>query len=132
MLWSHFVFQNSIMLAAAKALTTLLSLVVSHTVATTTTTSRLLGGGDGDYMEDDQGNTYATYSMSWRYLGMYIDCDLPEEQDEGMDVDRQRQLKDDNNQCVRKVMWALVSTSRRDITAAVTSNDSIALSRRHE
>jgi hypothetical protein len=83
-------------------------LIVTANALATTTTSRLLGGGDGDYMQDDQGNKYATYSMSWRYLGMYIDCDLPEPDVDAVNRQR-RHLKDNkNNQCVRKVMWAAV------------------------
>jgi hypothetical protein len=83
-------------------------LIVTANALATTTTSRLLGGGDGDYMQDDQGNKFATYSMSWRYLGMYIDCDLPEPDVDAVNRQR-RHLKDNkNNQCVRKVMWAAV------------------------
>jgi hypothetical protein len=101
--------------SAAKAVTAtvaLLSLLIvaADALGTTTMTSRLLGGGDGDYMQDDQGNKYATYSMSWRYLGMYIDCDLPEPDVDAVNRQR-RDLKDNkNNQCVRKVMWAAVRT----------------------
>jgi hypothetical protein len=71
----------------------------------TAVTHRVLG--NGDYMEDENGNRYLTYSVSWRYLGMYLDCDL---ENTGSSNPRRLKEKDNqNNACPRKVMWAAVS-----------------------
>jgi hypothetical protein len=32
------------------------------------------------YLVDSKGNQYEPYSMAWRYLGMYIDCDIQQEE----------------------------------------------------
>eukprot|EP00536_Pseudo-nitzschia_multiseries_P002148 jgi/Psemu1/317814/estExt_fgenesh1_pm.C_280027 len=80
------------------------------------------------YLVDSQGNQYEPYSMSWRYLGAYIDCDI--QQQGGDDVDESniyrkltRQLfgsttepsskrrdlgsgSGDGDDCSRKVLWA--------------------------
>lgn len=97
---------------------------------------RLLGDEyeQSAYFVDSDGNSYEPYSLAWRYLGMYIDCDV---EDDTMDeylynnVNRQlqngqqkqeedgeeqllsRDLKsgdnksgDDGNDCARKILWA--------------------------
>lgn len=78
--------------------------------------SRNLESNDGNfesYLVDKHGNEYEPYSLAWRYLGMYIDCDVDtvqasqqEEEDEG---DR-RLENDDDNDCARKLLWAAVSS----------------------
>lgn len=73
-------------------------ILVLTSVVPVTAMSRLLE--DGEYMQDNQGNRYATYSLSWRFLGMFIDCDLE------VSNARRRQLEE--NECTRKVMWAAV------------------------
>ena len=48
--------------------------------------------------------------LAWRYLGMYIDCDLDEENDES-----ERRLagngSGDSDNCERILLWAAVSQS---------------------
>mmetsp|Transcript_27570 Transcript_27570/g.60689 ORF Transcript_27570/g.60689 Transcript_27570/m.60689 type:complete len:676 (-) Transcript_27570:323-2350(-) len=80
------------------------------------------------YLVDSKGNQYEPYSMAWRYLGMYIDCDI--QQEGGNDYDESniyrkltRQLfgsrtktpskrrglgsgSGDGDDCSRKVLWA--------------------------
>ena len=48
------------------------------------------------YLVDSDGNSYEPYAMAWRYLGMYIDCDVQQEYSndgdyDGSDVYRNRQ-----------------------------------------
>ena len=48
---------------------------------------RELSGDDNDddnnnYLVDAEGNSYEPYSLAWRYLGMYIDCDYYEDDEE--------------------------------------------------
>jgi len=50
---------------------------------------------DDSYLVDNDGNAYPSYSLAWRYLGMFIDCD-----------NNRRQLEDGDNACQRKVLWA--------------------------
>jgi hypothetical protein len=55
--------------------------------------------GHYTYLVDANGNSYDPYSVAWRYLGMYIDCDLEEIEDESDyayktdDVFRRRQME---------------------------------------
>jgi hypothetical protein len=82
-------------------------------------------GQQNTYLVDADGNAYESYSLAWRYLGMYIDCDIDEDNDDTIenqsedDKDRQRRKvlqqekrhlggSDDNNSndCSRKVLWA--------------------------
>lgn len=65
--------------------------------------------GDGDftsYLVDRNGDEYEPYSLAWRYLGMYIDCDIDEQQVQ----DERRFLQDgDGDNCERVLLWAAVS-----------------------
>lgn len=63
---------------------------------------------EGSYLVDKDGNAYEPYSLAWRYLGMYIDCDAD------------KQVSDDNNSgsgdgndCARKLLWAAVSRTQQ-------------------
>ncbi|OEU21829.1 hypothetical protein FRACYDRAFT_231975 [Fragilariopsis cylindrus CCMP1102] len=84
------------------------------------------------YLVDSDGNSYEPYAMAWRYLGMYIDCDVQQEYNndgdyDGSDVYRNRQRQrrtttntntntkqrnlsgsgsNDGDDCSRKVLWA--------------------------
>ena len=84
------------------------------------------------YLVDGNGNPYEPYSLSWRYLGMYIDCDIQDQQYVNYDEsnlyrrltnklfsstittrdtksNQKRSLGesgDDNDDCSRKVLWA--------------------------
>jgi hypothetical protein len=84
------------------------------------------------YLADNEGTAYEPYSLAWRLLGMYIDCDVEEQQNDndknnggndGNDVHRERrQLKrqenpyndrrslasgdTDDGGCSRKLLWA--------------------------
>mmetsp|Transcript_37366 Transcript_37366/g.55682 ORF Transcript_37366/g.55682 Transcript_37366/m.55682 type:complete len:640 (-) Transcript_37366:155-2074(-) len=82
--------------------------------STTTTTTpavvashRHLGGsGDGDnnYLVDSSGNSYPSYSLAWRYLGLFIDCSSNNNNN-----NNRRHLDDNNennNACQRKLLWA--------------------------
>ena len=85
----------------------------------TLTTTRQLDVDNGDsYLVDKDGEEYEPYSLAWRYLGMFIDCD--DDPSSGQDNDdddeerRRRHLSQDNNDpsdsgCKRKVLWAAVS-----------------------
>jgi hypothetical protein len=89
---------------------------------------RLLGGNDEDsqssYFVDSDGNAYEPYSLAWRYLGMYIDCDVEDDIDQYLysdgGVNRALQEREegrilksgdksgdgDGDDCSRKVLWA--------------------------
>jgi hypothetical protein len=57
------------------------------------------------YLVDRNGNAYEPYSLAWRYLGMYIDCDVDAQGD-----NEERFLEgDDDDDCQRTVLWAAVS-----------------------
>ena len=78
------------------------------------TSNRKLDVDNGDsYLVDQDGEEYEPYSLAWRYLGMFIDCedDTDEDQDGDQDEER-RHLSQDNDQsdsgCQRKVLWAAV------------------------
>ena len=82
----------------------------------TMTDRRLEDAEDNDsssYLVDSKGNAYDSYSVAWRYLGMYIDCDLPESEDSesgGSNYENvNRKLASGDNEgddCSRKVLWA--------------------------
>ncbi|KAL3936388.1 MAG: hypothetical protein SGARI_002576, partial [Bacillariaceae sp.] len=74
--------------------------------------------GQGSYLVDGDGNAYDAYSLAWRYLGMYIDCDVDDANSDissyvgGDDVYRKQRKNrklnsgDDGDDCSRKVLWA--------------------------
>jgi len=81
--------------------------------------SRILDSNDNfeSALVDNKGNEYEeAYALAWRYLGMYIDCDVDDyvtdDEDSGdsgsQDQDRNRMLggDDDNDSCSRKILWA--------------------------
>ena len=61
------------------------------------------------YFSDEYGYSYDPYSLSWRYLGMYVDCDVEgnaNNVDGGNQRTRHRHLEDDGgNDCSRKVCY---------------------------
>lgn len=65
-------------------------------------------GGSSSVYVDHNGNEYEPYSMGWRYLGMYIDCQTS-------DYGTRRNLNsgsgsgDGDEACARKLLWAAVS-----------------------
>lgn len=98
---------------------------------------RLLGedGNNNDnsqssYLADSDGNAYEPYSTAWRYLGMYIDCDIEDDDssnsrysynDGGVNRRRAQQVRrppeqrrdlksgdgsGDGDDCSRKLLWA--------------------------
>lgn len=73
-------------------------------------------GQHTSYLVDASGNAYEPYALSWRYLGMYIDCDLSLDvanDDDVSNKDNQidRHLGDNSaDDCSRKVLWAAVGT----------------------
>lgn len=69
-----------------------------------------------EYLLDDTGVEYDPYSLAWRYLGMFIDCDL-----ENYTPHSHRNLEEDETiSCPRKVMWAAVSKSCCELSAILT------------
>lgn len=61
------------------------------------------------YLVDDEGNEYEPYSLAWRYLGMYIDCDLNGSSSHTEnEIDRRLGGGGDGNDCSRKILWAAV------------------------
>jgi hypothetical protein len=68
------------------------------------------------YLVDADGNAYDPYSLAWRYLGMYIDCDLDESASyfssyvgtDDVFRTRRRNLNsgEDGDDCSRKLLWA--------------------------
>lgn len=71
------------------------------------------------YLESDKdGNEYDPYSLSWRYLGVFMDCDIEAVNAAaaaaaGNNDENNRQRRqlpedddDDGNQCPRKLLWA--------------------------
>jgi hypothetical protein len=81
--------------------------------------------GKSTYLVDANGNAYEPYALSWRYLGMYADCDLTYAMREidGLNRRRRRQRgrqlggggnNNNNNKngggddCSRKILWAAV------------------------
>lgn len=76
-----------------------------------------VNGGQGSYLVDASGNPYEPYALSWRYLGMYIDCDVVSsgvmmDDDTQNQINRRRHLEsgDSDDVCSRKVLWAAVSS----------------------
>ena len=65
------------------------------------------------FLVDKDGNEYEPYALAWRYLGMYLDCDLDEEkEDDEEEEDEDRRLGSGSRDggCNRVLLWAAVST----------------------
>lgn len=62
------------------------------------------------YLVDSSGNAYEPYSLAWRYLGLYIDCDISNSTNfyQYYNYDNARRLPEGNNdgECERKLLWA--------------------------
>lgn len=66
------------------------------------------------YLVDSSGNAYDPYSLAWRYLGLYIDCDISNStnfyQYYNYNNGYNRKLHEDNRggdgECERKLLWA--------------------------
>eukprot|EP00592_Proboscia_alata_P017334 CAMPEP_0194393308 /NCGR_PEP_ID=MMETSP0174-20130528/123226_1 /TAXON_ID=216777 /ORGANISM="Proboscia alata, Strain PI-D3" /LENGTH=213 /DNA_ID=CAMNT_0039188977 /DNA_START=122 /DNA_END=763 /DNA_ORIENTATION=- len=60
---------------------------------------------DDSYLVDSDGTAYTSYSLAWRYLGMFIDCDNDNDNN-----NNNRRLSSDSGDgdgsCTRKVLWA--------------------------
>lgn len=79
---------------------------------------RLLGNSNDNnafqsVFVDADGNAYEPYALAWRYLGMYMDCDMYDEEEEAENEngkERQRHLSNDSDdgECTRKLLWAAV------------------------
>lgn len=69
---------------------------------------RDLSSNDNSYFVDTEGNAYEPYSLAWRYLGMYLDCDL--EEGDALQDDEEANGSGEENDCSRKLLWAAVST----------------------
>lgn len=87
---------------------------------------RGLGSNDADYYStyivDKNGNEYEPYSLAWRYLGMYMDCDpqdyadddYEEDDAQGDDEERRKAMRerdlggsqDEGGNCERLLLWA--------------------------
>lgn len=62
------------------------------------------------FLTKRSGVEYDPYALAWRYLGMYIDCDITFETSEESPEERsRRRLEDSEDDCERKVLWAAVS-----------------------
>lgn len=76
---------------------------------------RLLESGDdqSSYLVDSNGDPYEPYSLAWRLLGTYMDCDLDEvlaDNNNGDDEARRRRRlsgSGDGATCQRKLLWAV-------------------------
>eukprot|EP00546_Thalassionema_frauenfeldii_P002251 CAMPEP_0178936684 /NCGR_PEP_ID=MMETSP0786-20121207/25318_1 /TAXON_ID=186022 /ORGANISM="Thalassionema frauenfeldii, Strain CCMP 1798" /LENGTH=439 /DNA_ID=CAMNT_0020615131 /DNA_START=64 /DNA_END=1383 /DNA_ORIENTATION=+ len=80
-----------------------LSIPVSFTRNLEDNERELESQDDGDsYLVDRKGNEYEPYALAWRYLGMYIDCDV----DAMSEASYGRRRLEDDVDCSRKVLWA--------------------------
>jgi len=52
------------------------------------------GLDENSYLVDSDGNAYQPYSLAWRFLGLFIDCN------------ENRRLEDGDAYCQRNVLWA--------------------------
>jgi hypothetical protein len=76
--------------------------------------SRDLYSADGfdSYLVDSSGNAYEPYSLAWRYLGLYIDCEISNStnfyQYYNYNNGYTRKLPEENKdgECGRKLLWA--------------------------
>ena len=69
---------------------------------------RNLGVDDSNegFFANNDGTSFEPYSLAWRYLGMYIDCDLDTQKNNG-----ENEASNSNGEdCSRKLLWAAVST----------------------
>jgi hypothetical protein len=79
---------------------------------TTTTTTPVVRARRLNYFKDSVVDgletEYNEYAQSWRYLGLYVDCQTAQQQKQN----RQRDLEEQQNQeqCQRYLLWAAVST----------------------
>jgi len=65
--------------------------------------------GWSSYLLDRNGESRDPYSMAWRYLGMFMDCDPDDYGNDDDDVnskDGRRLSGDSGDNCVRKLLWA--------------------------
>ena len=76
---------------------------------------RALGGEDDDGYQDTYLGEYEPYELAWRYLGLYMDCDVDASMEnydanyyyDGGSGDMNRILSsNDGGACSRKVLWA--------------------------
>ena len=63
------------------------------------------------YLVDSSGNEYDPYSLAWRYLGLYIDCDISNSTNfyQYYSYNNRRLPEENNNndgECERKLLWA--------------------------
>lgn len=74
--------------------------------------TRLLYDNDDyqSYLVDGNGVEYEeSYALAWRYLGMYIDCDIEssnEDEDGSQNQYRFLENDDGSDSCYRKILWA--------------------------
>jgi len=79
-----------------------------RTTPTLPTARRRLEGESSSYLVDEDGNEYEPYSLAWRYLGLFLDCqdkDSSNQQD-GRKLNNEDNENQDTSQCLRKVLWA--------------------------
>ena len=61
------------------------------------------------HLVDKNGNAYEPYSLAWRYLGMYIDCDMDQ-----VNGNEGRFLEDGGSgNCERVLLWAAVCVTTK-------------------
>jgi hypothetical protein len=125
--------------------------VIAPTTATATTGGSRIGrqddtglprflkdednNGKSTYLVDANGNAYEPYALSWRYLGMYADCDLTIAMGDMDGLNRRhrgRQLGNNNNNnnngdqddCTRKVLWAAVRAAAVSLCSRAATHNS--------
>ena len=74
------------------------------------------------YLVDEDGNEYDPYSLAWRYIGLYIDCEIDDsteyyynKEDVGNVYRGRRKLPEDDDEggnCERKLLWAAYVDTR--------------------
>lgn len=77
----------------------------------TTRGRRSLGSNDNfeSLLVDKNGNAYDPYSLAWRYLGLYIDCDVSGTEN----YFYHRGLHEEEGEdCQRKLLWAAYHDTR--------------------
>lgn len=75
---------------------------------------RSLGSNDNfqSLLVDKNGNEYDPYSLAWRYLGLYIDCDTNDGDSNHDRRNRQLHSGDEGGKCERKLLWAAYVDSK--------------------